>query len=70
MSRYISNARTLDELRQEFLTHLQHKLDMLDSNLRQQNPSAVEASRITRARQELLSVYDYWHNLECKGETR
>lgn len=70
MHRYKSHARTLDELRTEFLSDLQHRLDRLDNFLRTMNPSAVEQSRIARARIEVLQTLDYWKEIELWKEGR
>ena len=66
MPRYMTHARSREELRQAFLSDIQHRLDTLDATLRQMKPNAAEASRITRARMELLSLYDYWREVEIR----
>ncbi len=68
MPRYKSHARTLEELRTEFLSDLQRRLDQLDQTLKAMRPNAAEASRITRARMELLSLQDYWKEVEVLKE--
>jgi len=65
--RYKSHARTLYELRAEFLSDINRRLDHLDQQLKIMRPSAAEASRITRARQELLAMFDYWSQIDLEG---
>ena len=62
--RYITHARSAAELRAEFVSDIQRRLDTLDNYLSTMKPSATEASRISRARLELLSLLDFWKNLE------
>ncbi len=68
MPRYKTHARTVRELRDEFLSDIQRRLDHLDNILRQMKPSAAEESRIARARLELLSIQDYWKEMELTNE--
>lgn len=65
--RYVSHARTLEELRDEVLSDLQRRLDHWDKHLRQMPASAAEAARIAKVRQELLDLQDYWRQIELKG---
>jgi hypothetical protein len=65
-SRYVSLARTREELLHEFLSDIQRRLDDLDKYLRTQSRSAAEATRIARARNELLDIQDYWNHVDLK----
>ena len=67
-NRYICHARTTTELHREFLSDLQRRLDSLDKDLKIRNPSATEASRIARARYELLDMAEYWKAVEIITE--
>jgi hypothetical protein len=67
MAQYVSHARTISELKDEFLSDIQRRLDHLDQSLKQIRPNASEAARIARVRQELLVILDYWKNVELKG---
>ena len=62
-ARYVSHARTLVELHGEFLSDLQRRLDDLDKSLRLGTKSAAEATRIARARNELLDLQNYWQHV-------
>lgn len=67
-ARYITHARNASELRAEFLSDIQRRLDHLDEYLRTLSRNAAEATRIARARQELLSLLDFWKNIEIKDK--
>lgn len=67
-ARYICHARTTTELHREFLSDLQRRLDSLDKDLKLRNPSATEASRIARARYELLDLQEFWRQVEIIAE--
>lgn len=60
---YITHARSAEELRLEVLSDLNRRLDQLDSYLKVMKPNAAEASRVARARMELLSMQDFWQNV-------
>jgi hypothetical protein len=66
-ARYVSNARTRQELRREFLSDLARRLDALDKRLKVSH-SAVESSRIAYARTELLDLQDFWREVELATE--
>lgn len=66
--KYVSHARTLEELRDEFLSDLQRRLDTWDKYLRQMNRSATEGARIAKVRSELLDLQDFWRQIELKQE--
>ncbi len=68
--RYVSHARSLEELRDEVLSDLQRRLDHWDKHLRQMPNSAAEAARIAKVRQELLDLQDFWKQVELKGNER
>jgi hypothetical protein len=64
-SRYTSTAHSRDELHREFLSDIQRRLDALDRLLRHPKPlSAAEASRVARARYELLDLQEFWSRVE------
>ncbi len=62
---FISHARTLSELRDEFLSDISR----LQSALMQPNPSAVARLRAAFARDELAKLADFWSAVELRGET-
>ena len=66
--RYTCHARTTSELQREFLSDLQRRLDTLDRELKLKTPSAAEASRIARARYELLDLQGFWQQVEIVNE--
>jgi len=66
---YVSHARSVHELRDEFLSDLTRRLDHLDQILKQMRPNAAEAARIARVRQELLNLHDYWRAIELRGHS-
>ena len=63
--RYISNARTLEELRQEFLSDIQRRLSTLDIQTRNEK-SASKKAAIGHTQQELQGVLEFWTNVEVK----
>lgn len=65
--RYVSHARTLEDLRDEFLSDLQRRLDSWDKHLKVMQPGASESARIAKARMELLDLQDYWRQIELRG---
>jgi hypothetical protein len=64
MPRYKSHARTLSELKDDFIGSIQNQLDHLDRHLSEMKPSATEQSRIARARLELLALQNYWREVD------
>ncbi len=67
MARYVSHARNMEELRLEFLSDIDRRLDHMDQALKQIRPNASEAARIARARMELLAMRDYWREIDLKA---
>lgn len=70
MTTYVTHARTLEELRAEFVSDLRRRIDTLDSTLRHTQPPASEAARIARAKIELESVIDFWSEVELRANRK
>jgi len=67
--RFVTHARTLDELRAEFVSDIQRRLRSLDTQARLTS-NANEASRIARAKIELETIAEFWQEVEIKGGRR
>jgi hypothetical protein len=71
VARFISHARSAQELRSEVMSDIQRRLDGLDAQLKRiGKPSAAEATRIARARFEFLEMLEYWRDLAIEDGTK
>lgn len=68
-ARFITHARTLDELRSEFLSDIHRRLRGLDAQVAF-TKNATEAGKIGRAKQELEALLEFWQEVELRGSKR
>lgn len=67
--RYISNARTLEELRDDFLSDLKRRLDTIDAHINRETQKQRKAALAT-ARQEVEDIANFWRQVELKQRKR
>ena len=65
--KYITHARTLEELRAEFLSDLRRRIAALDSYIQIAARNAAEKTRLAAAQNELLAMMQYWEEVEIAG---
>lgn len=64
-SRYVTHARTLVELRDEFVSDIARRLSLLDAQIAKA-PSARRATTLSVVRMELESIQEYWTEIDLK----
>ncbi len=64
-SQLITHARTLSELRAEFLSDISRRQTQLDQQIRL-SPSAARAARLAFARTTLDELWDFWNTITLK----
>lgn len=62
--KYISHARTPEELKDEVLSDLRRRLAMLDSYINNIARSAAEKARLACAEKELMAMLQFWNEVE------
>lgn len=67
--KYISHARTLEELRQELLSDLKRRLDNLD-RLISFEATKVGKTKLESRKLELEDMVRFWQAVELKNERR
>lgn len=67
--RYSTHARTLDELRAEFLSDIHRRLAGLDLEAKHER-QATKAAAIARGKLELESLLSFWQEVELRGAQR
>lgn len=68
---FVTHARTLEELRAEFLSDIHRRISFLDGQTRTVARGATEKSRIARAIQELNDMHRFWTELTiAKAKTK
>lgn len=65
--RFISNARSLEELRSEFISDIHRRIATLDSQQNIFGKNAAVATRIAARKTELEEMLDFWQKVELKG---
>lgn len=60
---FITHARTLEELRAEFLSDIRRRIQFLDGQSRTVARGALEKARIARATYELEEMHKFWTEL-------
>ena len=60
---FITHARTLEELRAEFLSDIRRRIQFLDGQSRSVARGAMEKARIARATYELDQMHQFWTEL-------
>lgn len=60
---FITHARTLEELRAEFLSDIRRRIQFLDGQSRTVARGALEKARIARAINELEQMHQFWTEL-------
>lgn len=66
MATFVTHARTLEELRAEFVSDLERRMAALDSEQKFEK-RVGRAKEISRARQTLESVAEFWSQVEFRG---
>ncbi len=64
---YVNHARTLEELRAEFLSDLRRRLAALDFEAKFEKRVA-QSRAIGRAKQELEGTLAYWQQVELRAQ--
>lgn len=64
MSTYVTHAHTLEELRQEFLSDINRRIDMLQGQSNVVGKSVAEKSRLGSAIRELEDLQRYWTQIQ------
>ena len=64
---FVTHARTLEELRAEFLSDIERRIQQLQLSVRRMRPNATEATRIFRSIQELEQLQDHWKNVKFQA---
>jgi len=67
-SQYITHARTLEELRAEFLSDLSRRQNSLDARIKTSTSAALSA-RLALARSELDDLWDFWNRITIPAPT-
>jgi hypothetical protein len=65
---FITHARTLEELRDEFVSDIERRLQALQTDMRRVRPNATEATRITRVIYALQDLQDFWRKMKFEGK--
>jgi hypothetical protein len=60
---FVTHARTLEELRAEFLSDIRRRIQLLDGYSRVIARGALERSRIARATSELNDMHEFWKDI-------
>lgn len=68
-ARFSTHARSLDELRSEFLSDIHRRLASLDLEARHEK-QATKATAIARAKLELEALLGFWTEIELRGAKR
>ena len=66
---FITHARTLTELRDEFLSDIHRRLLSLDTESRYEKRIG-RLQAIARAKMELESLLGFWQDIELRGDPR
>lgn len=62
---YVTHARTLVELRDEFLSDIARRASLIDMQIKNA-PSARRATSLGLVRQELDSLQEFWTQIELR----
>ena len=66
---FVTHARTLTELRDEFVSDLHRRLAVLDVLTRHEK-IATKAAALARAKMEIEDALTYWSKVELRGSKR
>lgn len=67
--RYISNARTLDELRQEMLSDIRRRLSRLDDQIAFEKRN-TEKLKLEAVKREFEDLARFWQEVELKDRRK
>lgn len=67
--KYVTHARTTQELRAEFVSDLLRRQAALEF-MRKNAPSARRAASLALVRQELDAIIEFWQNIELVSSTK
>lgn len=65
-SRYVTHARTLPELRDEFLSDIARRQSLIDLQIKH-SPSARRSATLAAIRQEFDSMAEFWSTIELRS---
>lgn len=68
-SPFISNARTLDELKREFVSDIQRRLHHIDFEMKEEK-RASRSTALAAARRELEMLAEYWQRVTVTQRRR
>lgn len=62
---YVTHARSLIELRNEFLSDIARRQSLIDMQIKH-SKSARRSVNLATTRQELESLFEFWSNIELR----
>jgi hypothetical protein len=68
--KYVSHARTLEELKAEFVSDIRRRIATIDGYANAVSKNAAEKARLATATREFQAMFDYWVEVEVRHKRK